>query len=268
MKNGTRSLRDGPLDGRTVLVTRPVERSAALSGGLREAGASVVELPTIRIVDPPDPGLLVEAARRLDRYEWIVFTSASGVRRMIEALDAAGRPTSALTSPRLAAIGPATGAELEQVGYEADVVPGSYRAEGLIEALVPRRSPDAGARPLEGIRFLLPRAAGARPLLPEALRAAGATVDELTAYVAVTETSSAEMLRRLIAGRELDWITFTSSSTVRSFVELAGPETGGARVAAIGPITATTAGELGLTVDVVADRYTSDGLVRAVANAS
>lgn len=263
----------GPLSGRTVLVTRPRGQAAALSARLRSLGAAVLEVPTIRIADPPDRGPLLRALGRLAEYDWLIFTSVNGVRKVAEALGGSEAASRALAGVAVAAIGPATARAVRSLGGRVLVVPERYRAEALVEALireagaVGKRGREGGQRPLEGARILLPRAAEARPVLPEGLEAAGAIVDEVPAYVTLPAEPDVAALRRTVEAGRLDWITFTSSSTVRRFVEMAGPETGGARVAAIGPITAATARELGIPADVVASEYTIPGLVQALADA-
>ncbi len=246
---------------------------------LRELGAEPVACPTIRIVPPEDLAALRRAARNVDEYSWIVFTSVNGVDRFAGALEHEGAdPEEALAAgARVAAIGPSTAESVvERFRVEPDVVPDEYRAEALVLAI--RRHAAAGAgtdvaaedggQELAGERILLPRAAEARAVLPERLEAAGAVVDEVAAYRAVPpdEEELAPVRERLQAG-EIDWLTFTASSTVRNFVSLLGADPGGARVAAIGPITAGTARELGLTVDVVAEEYTVPGLLEALVGA-
>lgn len=252
---------DRPLAGRSVLVTRPPRQAGELSDRLRALGAEVVELPTIRIRDAPDPAPLRQAAASLRSYDWLILTSVNGVRKLHEALEAAGSTAAEAPGLRTAAIGPATAERVRAAGFAAPVVPGRYRAEALLAAVLA----EAGGS-LAGRRVLLPRAEGGRDILPKGLRAAGAEVHEVTAYVTVAaEERAPELRRRLEEG--VDWITFTASSTVRSFLALAGSELGTARVAAIGPITAATAQELGVAVHVVAAVHTIPGLVRALAEA-
>ncbi len=258
----------GALAGLTVLVTRPREQAEALSDRLRAHGARVLETPTIRIADPPDPAPLAGAVARLEGYDWVVLTSVNGVRKLLEAVGEGGA-LAPLRRARLAAIGPATAKALEAAGLRAEVVPERYRAEALRDAILAAAAPeDAGtgdpARPLAGVRILLPRAAEARETLPRGLMAAGATVDEVPAYFTLPDERDAAPLRAAIAAGRPDWVTFTSSSTVRNYVSLVGADTGGAAVAAIGPVTAGTARELGLEVRVVAREYTIPGLVRAL----
>lgn len=263
-----RSGDERPLSGRTVVVTRPEHRSEDLSRRLRGLGARVLEYPTIRLRDPEDPEPLRRAAARLSSYDWLVFTSPAGPRQLARYLDE-GRDRSG----RTAAIGPSTAEAAREAGFGVEVVPREYRAEALARAIreaAAKEDPgDVGGDPLAGRRILLPRAERARDVLPRQLEAAGARVDEVTAYVTVRPDEEAlEGLRREVAEGRVDWLTFTASSTVRHYVELVGTETGGARVAAIGPITAGTARELGLPVDAVAEEYTVEGLARAVAAAA
>ena len=154
-------------------------------------------------------------------------------------------------------MGPATAAALETVGVHADLIPDRFVAEAVVEALEA-----AGA--IAGSRILLPRADLARPLLAMELQARGAEVTEVAAYRTIADGEGVERLQSHLAAGEVDMITFTASSTVRNFVDLAGTEIGGARVASIGPITSATARELGLPVHLEAAEYTVPGLIRVL----
>lgn len=249
-----------PLQGRTVVVTRPRDQADPLVRALRDRGARVVEYPTIRISAPREAAPLRRALERVEAYDWVVFTSVNGVRHVLEELGELGRAPEVLEEARLAAIGPSTAGSLEEAGLTVDVVPDEYRAEALADAL--RR---AGAA--EGARVLLARAAEARDVLRDRLEEGGASVDEVAAYETEPgRPDDADLERRMREG-EIDWLTFTASSTVRNFVRMAGMRIGPARVACIGPITARTARELGLPVHAVADEYTVPGLVRALTEA-
>lgn len=265
-----------PLRGKTILVTRPEGQAEDLSSRLEGLGADILEVPTIRIQDPAGRGPLLEAARTLAVYDWIVLTSVNGVRKLVEAMEESGVGPAAAEGAAVAAIGPATAEAAREAGFSVTVVPDRYRAEALLEAIraAARAGPEGvrgrtggsgeDARPLAGRRILLARAAEARSVLPEGLEAAGGSVDEVPAYVTLPPRGEATELRRSLDAGCVDWITFTSSSTVRNFVEMAGTDLGRTRVAAIGPITAGTARELGLRVDAVAEEYTIPGLVRAL----
>lgn len=242
-----------PLLGKRIAVTRPAGQAAGLIAGLKALGAQALARPTIRIEDPADPGPLRRAVAALESYEWIVFTSANGVVRFWEALGGASLPG----GTRVAAIGPATADALAERGVQPEIVPEEYVAEAVADALV-------GVGGLNGCRVLLPRAAGARKVLPQRLKAAGADVDEVVAYEAHPDTEGIAALRADLERGAVDMITFTAASTVRQYVEFASPDVGDARVAAIGPITAAAARSAGLRVDAEASEYTVQGLLRAI----
>lgn len=247
-----------PLEGSHVLVTRPAGQAGGLGRRLERHGARVTALPTIRIVDPPDGGPLDRAAAGLESYDWVILTSVNGVERLAAALERLGRGMGPLARVRIGVIGPATGRAVRALGAAPIVMPDSFRGERLAEAVI------AAAEDVSGARILLARAREARPALPDRLRAAGASVDVVAAYETRVNRDIEPDLTRLLDEGAFDWITFTASSTVRAYAELAGIRTGGARIAAIGPITARTVRDLGLPVDAVADTYTTGGLVEAL----
>lgn len=250
-----------PLRGRTVVVTRPRHQAPPLCEALRALGAEPVEFPTIAIRPPADRGPLREALRSLDRYDWAVLTSANGVRSLLAVLGEQGRePREAFAGVAVAAIGPSTAEDLRAAGVEVPLVPDEYRAERLVEAL-------RSAARLEGARVLLARAREARDVLARELRGAGARVDEVAAYRTELADPDVGLLADRLGAGEIDWLTFTASSTVRNFVRLVDRDPGSARVAAIGPVTAGTAEELGMDVDVVAEEYTVPGLVEVLVEA-
>jgi uroporphyrinogen III methyltransferase/synthase len=242
-----------PLFGQRVVVTRARDQASALKARLLEAGASVVELPTIVIDDPADGGeALRRAAADVRSYDWVVLTSANGAERFVRCLHDARD----LGGVRVAAIGPGTADVLAQANIRADLVPTRYVAESLVEEF-PVPGPAAG-------RVLLARAEVARDVLPDGLRALGWSVDVVDAYRTRTETPSDSALAAAAAA---DIITFTSSSTVERFLEIAGPSSVPRVVACIGPVTAATARNNGLTVDIEAPVHSIDGLVDAVIRA-
>lgn len=242
-----------PLFGRRVVVTRPAHQAAELSDALRRRGADPVEVPAIAIVDPPDGGAgLAEASGRLDRYDWVVVTSPNGAERLLRCLPDAR----ALGGVRVAAIGPSTAAVLARGNIRADLVPDRYVAEALLEAFPP--PPAGGRRPAS---VLLVRAEVARDVLPDGLRADGWEVDVVAAYRTVP-AEVGDAARGAVA--EADVITFTASSAVTSFVGAVGAGGLPPVVACIGPVTAATAEELGVHVDVVAREHTVPGLLRAL----
>jgi uroporphyrinogen-III synthase len=246
------------LRGKRVLVTRARAQAHELASRLQELGAIPIVFSVIHIVPPADNYVALDAAlRQLATFDWAVFTSVNGVVHVWERLAVVGLEAGAFASIRLAAIGPATAAALSAHGLQAAVVPERYVAEALLEA-IPHPA---------GQRFLLPRADLARDALRVGLQTAGAEVVEVPAYSTALTEPSPEALAAIQTG--VDVLTFTSSSTVRNFVEHVGQSTAQAlaaqaRVVTIGPITAATAREFGLRVDVVATEHTIAGLVDAM----
>ncbi len=243
-----------PLFGKRVVVTRARAQASELVVALEAAGASTVELAAIEITDPADGGgALRAAAAGVGAYDWVVLTSINGANRFLDEL----RDARQLAGVSVAAIGPGTAAALATRNIVADLVPEQFVAESLLAAFpAPPADPSQG-----GGRVLLPRAAVARDVLPDGLRAAGWQVDVVEAYRTVTASPTA---RQREAAATADVITFTASSTVERYLEVKGDDPVPPVVACIGPITADTARRHGLTVDVVADEHTIPGLVAAL----
>ncbi len=284
---GARGSGDSSIKGKRILVTRSGEQASALSDRLRASGAIPIEFPMIRIEPPGDWQPLDDALRRLCEqgeppvqpyYAWLVFTSANGVAHFFARLYALGYDALSIRGTRVAAIGSATRAALARQGVSVDLVPGEFVAERLAAALVA----DASLRgeKLAGKRILLARAAEARDILPVGLQQEGALVDDIAVYRTTSAPGDGETgrgaLRLLQAGR-IDMLTFTSSSTVRYFVQWLNDQTGNldapialirrnphVKVACIGPVTAQTARELGLQVDIEAKESTIEGLIEAI----
>jgi uroporphyrinogen III methyltransferase/synthase len=236
-----------PLFGRTVVVTRARAQASGLAARLAALGADVVEAPAIRI-EPRGAAEVDPVVERIGDYALVCVTSPNGAALLLEALDRTGRDARALAGATVAAIGPGTAAELRRGGIRADVVPPRSVAESLVEALA-----DV---PVEGHRVLVARAAEARDVLPDALSARGAEVEVLPLYDTVAEPVAGSL-------DGADYVTFTSSSTVKFFVESASVPAA-ARVVSIGPITSETARELGLEVHVEAEQHDIEGLVDAL----
>ena len=243
-----------PLFGRSVVVTRAREQASTLSRRLAALGADVIEAPSIRIV-PRESEELDRAIAEIDLYELVCLTSPNGVRLFAEALMRRGRDARALAGARVATIGPGTSEALAAFGIGADIVPERSVAEALVEELE--------SVPLEGRRVLVARASEAREVLPEALRERGADVDVVALYDTVAEPLAD---RTIEAASRADYLTFTSSSTVRYFLAALGdtrfPES--ARMVSIGPVTSATARDHGLAVHVEARHHDVDGLVEAL----
>lgn len=255
------SVETKPLAGKRIVVTRAREQAAGLIRLLEEAGAQVLELPTIRIEPPESWEPLDRAIEELEAFRWVVFTSVNGVEMFRARLEASGRDSKALSNARIAAIGPATAGALRRWGRAPDIVPTEYRAEALVERLRSGVSP--------GDRVLVPRAAEAREVLVAGLRALGARVVEVPAYRTRPVGDGADRLKQALRSGSIHAITFTSSSTVRNFASLFSHEEReellrDVVIAAIGPITAQTGAVYGLTARVMPDAYTIPALARAL----
>ena len=251
-----------PLFGKKILVTRSRSQASKLTAALEELGAECIEAPAIKIVPPVDNyEALDKAIGQLDKYNWLIFTSTNGVEHFWHRLVAGGKDARVLYKARICAIGAATAQALASHGITADVVPERYQAEGIIEAL--------DNELIAGTKILIPRAAEARALLPEALTKAGAQVDVVVAYETVMGDAEAVEIRNSLAKGEIDVVTFTSSSTVKNLLKLIkDPELlKEVQLAAIGPITAETMQKNGLTADIVAAEYTIEGLVQSIKEA-
>ncbi|MGH9379169.1 MAG: uroporphyrinogen-III synthase [Thermoanaerobaculia bacterium] len=244
-----------PLAGIRVVVTRPSGHAAdRLAAAFEQRGARVERLPLLEIVSPPDPRPLARAASELPLYDWLAFTSAHGVRAL---LDACGGALPARL--RLAAVGIATAEALREAGYAAHVVATTSRAEGLAEALVPRVGHG---------RVLLPLATDARPLLEHRLCDAGADVTAVPAYAKRLPAEAPREAHRLFASNPLGWVTFTSPSTCHHFIEAVGTLWPARReellAASIGPVTSAALRKAGVEPACEAGEPHPEALAEAV----
>jgi uroporphyrinogen III methyltransferase/synthase len=245
-----------PLFGATVLVTRSVEQAPKLAAALGDLGADVLFQPAIEIGPPADWSHVDRAVERIADYDWLVFSSANGVRALMERL-LATHDLRALGAIKLAAIGPGTAEELDRYHLRADQVPDEFRAEALAAAL--------GEEAAAGRRFLLVRANRGREVLAETLRTAGGDVDQIVVYESRDiRRPHADIAARLAAGK-IDWITVSSSAIARSLANLFGEDLRRSRLASISPLTSAVLVELGFTPAVEAQNYTMKGLVAAIA---
>jgi len=250
-----------PLFGRTIVVTRARAQASDLVERLTALGARCLEYPTIEVMPAEENTALDRAIAALATYDWLIFTSVNGVDIFFDRLFARGLDVRALAQIRTAVIGPATAERLRRRGLCSDILPESYRAEAVIEAF--------SSEDMTGRRVLLPRAAEARPILPEELRRLGAQVDEIAIYhTRPVTTGATELIADLENGR-VAMVTFTSSSTVRHFNQMLPPDRrdqllADVHIASIGPITTETAESLGFQVDITADEYTIPGLCQAI----
>jgi uroporphyrinogen III methyltransferase/synthase len=244
-----------PLFGRRVVVTRTREQASELSRKLYRLGADVIEFPTIEIKPREDLGELRAAIDRIEEFDWIVFTSQNAVRIFFGALSECGRDSRSLYKNRIAAIGPASGRDIERYAIKPDLIPAEYVAEAII-----REMEGIG---ISGKRILLPCAAEARETLKRGLEELGAHVERIPIYDTVIPVPvSEESLSGIVSS---DVITFTSSSTVRNFFKIV--ERTEAILACIGPVTAETLREHGYEPHIIASEYTIDGLVDAIVSA-
>jgi uroporphyrinogen III methyltransferase/synthase len=249
-----------PLFGRRIVVTRSRAQASDLAARLEALGAETIEAPAIRIEKPEDPAPLAAAVRDLAAIDWIVFTSVNGVDAFFEALAAAGLDTRALAGRRVAAIGPTTAAQLARFGLRADLQPETFTGAAVAETL-------AAEQNLSEVRILLPRADIAPKELADTLAARGAIVREVVAYRTVPDLANRDAIAEMLAGGEIDWLTFTSSSTVKNFIGAVGDDgvrASKARIASIGPTTSATLRDLGFTPTLEAASHTIPGLIDAI----
>jgi uroporphyrinogen III methyltransferase/synthase len=245
-----------PLYGRRVVVTRARAQASGLAKTLRNLGAEVVELPAIRIEPTIGSNEVRSAIEGIGDYALIVLTSPNGVRLLFEAMRNASLDSRALAGATVAAIGPGTARALARCGISADIVPERFVAESLVESLA--------AIEVTGKRVLVARAADARDVIPEHLEGRGAEVDVVALYETLREEPSPEAVE---AAQAADYVTFTSSSTVRNLTEALGERfPGAARIVSIGPVTSEAVVDAGLEVNVEAARHDIDGLVDALLN--
>jgi uroporphyrinogen III methyltransferase/synthase len=248
------------LSGKKILVTRPRAQATEFIARLQAAGAEVVALPTIAIVDPPDWGPADRAITALERYRGLLLTSVNGVKRFFRRLSHHGLDAAALAHLETIAVGPKTAQTAAADGLECHQVAKEYAGEGILELL--------SGRNLEGFDFLFPRALEAREIVPETLRQQGARVDIVPVYQTIFPPESATRLHTVLSDDRLDFITLTSASTATNLVRHCPPEELEKlrRIPAvcIGPITATAARKAGLDVRATATDYTTEGLLAAL----
>ncbi|HEX2309382.1 MAG TPA: uroporphyrinogen-III synthase, partial [Vicinamibacterales bacterium] len=254
-----------PLFGRRILVTRPREDAAELTDLLTVLGADAIEAPMLRFVAPDDYAPLDEAVARLDSFAWIVFTSANAVDHFVARVMAGPGDLRALKHARICVVGPATEERLRQYRLKPDLMPPDGHPEAVAHAL-------AQAGSLSGQAVLVPRADVGRELFAQELRRAGAEVTDVTAYrtiVTEPEREGEPDIYGLLLERQIDVVTFTSASAVRTFVQVIGQEQAVdllrlTTVACIGPVTAEAAAQLGITTTIMPGEYTIPALVEAI----
>ena len=246
-----------PLFGQRIIVTRTRKQAGGLTATLRQLGADVFELPTIRIEPPKELRDFAELVRDVHGYEWLVFTSPNGVAAFFDIFFKLYNDVRSIGGVKIAAIGPATAAKVREYHLAVDLQPEEFVAEAVVKAFKAQGS-------IENVTILLARAEGARDVLPQELAKLGAIVDQAIAYRTVPETEDVSGSLARFREEGADLITFTSSSTVENFMALKLPLPPGLKTASIGPITSQTMRDHGLTVDVEAKHYDIPGLVAAI----
>jgi uroporphyrinogen III methyltransferase/synthase len=253
-----------PLFGQTIVVTRTRQQASDLSAQLEELGANVIEAPTIEIRPPKDWSQVDRALKSASAYDWIIFTSANGVTQTRRRLRELELDIRSFGKAKIASVGEATKRTIEtELALNIDLSPESFVAEGLAEAIEKQGE-------VKGKKFLLLRADIARPVLREKLLQSGAQVDDISVYETHSVDALPEQVMDALREKQVNWITFTSSSTAKNFLTLLGSERGlmdGVKLASIGPVTSKTMKELSLMPAVEATEFNIAGLVEAIVSA-
>tara|TARA_B100000315_G_scaffold59856_2_gene54301 strand:+ start:12848 stop:14398 length:1551 start_codon:yes stop_codon:yes gene_type:complete len=250
-----------PLFKKQIIVTRAHDQASNFSKLLEKKGACPVEFPTIETVPPDSWEALDKAIENIEMYDWLIFTSANGVKNFLLRIKENQKDVRCLKGIKLCAIGPKTAEVLEKFDLRIDFVPAEYKAEAIIEGL--------GSNEVRGKKILIPRAAVAREVLPEELVKLGATVDVVDAYKTIQPKGKTGEIREMLKNKEVGVITFTSSSTVTNFISMFKKEeisnlVNGVTIACIGPITAETAEKNGLNVSIIPANYTIEAFTDAI----
>ncbi|WP_196593662.1 uroporphyrinogen-III C-methyltransferase [Pectinatus sottacetonis] len=260
LRNDLRWFDNKRLFGRKIIVTRARQQASKLTAKLTELGAECIEAPSIQIQDPDDSfASMDKAISNISTYNWLVFTSTNGVDRFFARLYSKDMDVRKLSDIKVAAIGSSTAKSLLKYGIKADIVPQEFRAEAIIEKIMPYIA--------KNIKILIPRAKQAREILPEELRKAGVVVDVVQCYKTVTADFDYSGIVEKLQNHEINMITFTSSSTVTNFIKLINNKVSlldNVIKACIGPITAETCKANRIKPDIIAQTYTIDGLVKAI----
>ncbi len=251
-----------PLFGKGIVITRPEGQSKEFAALLRDEGARVIAFPTISIVPPEDYGDLDRVIENIEKYHWIIFTSANGVRFFFERFCKLRNDIRDLKGIKICTIGPATRDRVEEYNIRVDMVPEEHISDGVVAAF---RGMDVA-----GKNFLLPRAEIAGDIIPDGLSELGANVDVATAYRTVNSNEDGETIKELMDSGKIDVITFTSPSTVTNFMDIIGNETtipNHIKIACIGPVTENACRRAGLGIDIMQGPYSIPGLVKAIKTA-
>jgi uroporphyrinogen III methyltransferase/synthase len=250
-----------PLRGKRILVTRARSQARSLVQRIQSLDGEVVEFPTIEIRPPESYGPLDQAIQQIAAYDWLIFTSVNGVEQFLNRFERLEKNIADLAGIEVGAIGPETAKRLTAAQIQPSLVPKQYRAEGILEALIPET--------VLGKRILIPRAAKARDILPQTLHQWGARVDVVEAYQTVLPQVDVSALCKLLREGTIDMITFTSSSTATNFAAMLGDQDlprllSRTVIACIGPITRKTVEDLGMRPEIVSEEFTIPGLISAM----
>jgi len=250
-----------PLLKKQILVTRALDQARSFVDLLENKGAFPILFPTIETVPPDSWKALDHAIQNINNYDWIIFTSANGAKYFLERLEKNRVDIKDLRDIRLCAIGPKTAGILKKSGIKIDYIPSEFKAEGVIEELI--------SKGIKGKKILIPRASIAREILPEELKNMGAFVEAVDTYKTIQPAEKTDDIRKMLKNKEIDMITFTSSSTVTNFVNMFKKEEifsliHGVDIACIGPITAKTVEKYNLQPHIIPDDYTIEALTQAI----
>jgi uroporphyrinogen III methyltransferase/synthase len=249
-----------PLFGRRIVITRAAHDTRDFAALIRELGGEAIEFPTIETAPPSSYEVLDRAIAEIASFDWIIFSSANGVDRFVDRMRTNACDLREMGRAAIATIGPITADRVRHYALTVAAMPEEYRAEAVVEAI--------GDQRIAGARILIPRAEVAREVLPDLLRQQGArevvVAPTYRTVIPASAAADAERIRTLIAAGSIDLLTFTSSSTVTNFAAMTGVTTVGIKAAAIGPITAETARELGFDVVVAPSSYTVAALIASI----
>ncbi len=247
-----------PLFGKKIIITRAREQASKLAEILEEEGAYVIEFPTIEIVEPDDYTELDNAIKSIKNYNWIIFTSVNGVKFFLNRLRYHKKDIRILDGVKICAIGPKTAEIFRNFGIEPDFIPEKYQAEYIVEGLKKYGIKDK--------RFLLPRAKIARDILPKKILEEGGNIDVVTVYKTIMPDTRKEEVLSFLKNKDIDYITFTSSSTVKNFIEMISDLNliKDIKLVSIGPITSETLRKYGLNPHLEADKYTIEGIKEVI----
>ncbi|MHB8483076.1 MAG: uroporphyrinogen-III C-methyltransferase [Nitrospiria bacterium] len=250
-----------PLFGKKILITRSKEQSKDFSDLLFYYGAEPVIFPTISLIPPDRWEEMDQAIASIGSYDWLIFSSVNGVHFFMNRLKTLGKDIRVLHQIKICAVGSSTAEEFLTYGIKVDLIPGSFQGESVVE--------EFNRMDVKEKRFLIPRAKAAREILPEALKKMGARVDVVTAYQNVKPVENIEKIRKLLSERKISVVTFTSSSTVKNFMELFESSElktclKTTKIASIGPITSKTLQEYGYPADIQPTEHTISGLTEAI----